>query len=840
MFFRDVALLFRRDIMKPADGTYRINTYGMFKNYFKVGVRNLLKYKLFSFINIFGLAAAMSVCMLLILMLIDQNSYDDFHAHQDRVYRIIGKPDAESNFYATTAYPIAQHLENDFPFIEKSASLRSGFGGDAAYEDKGTELRGFFASENFLQVLDFPMVAGNRSLALNQPKSIVISESKAFQLFGYQEALGKVVTFQDRGLHHMMDIEGDSPPEDWGQFTVTGVIADNSFKSHLKFDVLASSTTLPGLYRDSLITDQSKDWEAYFSSYNYVKLRQENDQLQLDLALDALAKNKYGDLKNLQDFQLISQPIATITPGPIINNEPSFRLPEVAYYVLSFLAFIIMLMACLNYINLSIARAITRTREIGIRKVNGAGKKALMSQFLFESVLTTLLAMLLALAMLVFVKEAFMGLWANQYLNFELTWTPQAFVWFLGFSVVIGLLAGIYPASFLSRKVPLDALRHQASPGNGKWALQKVLNVSQFVVSLLFIVSAMVVHNQFRHYLSYEYGFKSENVINIPLQSNDLDQLRVAFAKIPGVETISACEFIPATGVTDHTMLISRENAEEHINLQLMRVDESFLPNLQVSIIAGEGLRIEDARSSRMVINEAALAKLGFENPSSAIGEVWESTELGQMQIVGVAKNFRGTLLINGDDVRPAALINEPSRFNYLNVRVSGANTYGAIAGLEEAWEDIDPVHDFEYVFFDRELANTNLFLLDIVSIIGYVSFLAILIACLGLLGIATYATQRKLKEVGIRKVLGAAEIQLVLILSKSFLKLLAIAVVIASPLSYLLNRLWLDNLPNRVDFSFSTVLIGTTIMLFLGLLAIGSQTLRAARLNPVETLKDE
>ncbi len=842
-FIKDVLLLFRKDIIRPADGTYRLTNYGMLKNYFKVGIRNILKYKMFSFINVFGLAAAMSVCMLIILMLADQKSYDQFHEDKDQLYRVIGNPIKGSVPYATVPMPLAKTLLEEYPGIQAATFMRRGLGGDATFKKKTVELRGYFTDNNFFQIFSFPLVKGDRATALSTPNSIVLSTEKAYQLFNTDNPIGKHVKFDDRGLS-LLDFDGDRPPVSLGEFTVVGVIDLEKNKSHIEFDAIASISTLPLLYKEELLSDISENWEYYWGGYTYLKLKDEATSASLDAALASIADRNYlnvDELKDeeIRDFRFTAQSINDITPGILVNNETTFRLPEIAYYILSLLALVIMIMACLNYTSLSIARSLTRMKEIGVRKVTGATRKSLIYQFLTESIITVMIALVVASLMLYFIKEAFMDLWFNKYLNFELSSSLSVYAIFILFALIVGVIAGAYPALFLSKRPPVFALKSQVTP-SGKWGMQKVLNVSQFVVSLVFIVTSMVIYNQFKHYTEFEYGFDSENLINIPLQSNDYDVLINELSTVSGVTAISACDNIPATGTTNITELKNRvEELDPFVMLQL-NVDDQFIANLDLKVIAGKPFSEISDDNTHVLINESAIDKLGYQSAQEAIGELWTKKTGQTVQIIGVVRNFRASLLINGDEIRPLVLANNAAEFNYLNVRISGTNPSVVIQDLEQKWKEIDPIHDFEYEFFDTELANTNLAIFDVVTIIGYISFLAILIACLGMLGMATYTTERRTKEVGIRKVLGAAEMTIVFILSKSFLKLLTISVLIAAPLSYLFNSFWLDNLPNRVDFGFDTVLIGSLLMLALGLITIGSQTLRAAKQNPVESLKDE
>ncbi len=838
-FIKDTLLLFRKDIIKPAEGTRKLNHYGMFKNYFKVGIRNILKYKTFSFINVFGLAVAMSVCMLIILMLADQKSYDQFHSKKDTIYRVLGTPEIGSWPFATVPMPVAETLEEEYPFIEEAIYLRRGVGGDASINQKTVELKGYFTNSSFFSVFSFPLVEGDKSTALTAPNSIVITKEKAYQLFNDKSPLGQQVKFEDRGLH-ILDIESGNPPVDWGTYTVTGVIDLSAYKTHIKFDALVSSSTLPRLYQDSLIADVSENWEYYWGVYSYFKVAEGTSHDQVQKALSDLSLRKYAESEELSEFQLSGQRLTEITPGIPVNNEATFRLPEIAYYILSILALVIMVMACLNYTNLSIARAITRMKEIGVRKVNGATRKNLIFQFLTESVITVIIALLLAAVILYFTKEAFMNLWFNKYLNFELTTSLPVIAQFLVFAVIVGLIAGTYPALFLSKRNPINALKSK-DLSKGKWGLQKVLNVSQFVVSLIFIVTSMVIYNQFKHYTEFEYGFNSENIINMPLQGNDYDLVVNELSQISGITNISAVDYIPATGITNVIELQNQKEDEEPLVLLNYYVDENFIENLDLKLLHGESITSSREDGRYILINESAVEKLGYDSPQEALGQIWKlDNDESSVQIIGIVENFRASLLINGHEIRPMSLSTGKDKLNYLNVRISEGNPLKTIADIQDRWKEIDPIHEFKYDFYDNELSNTNLAIFDVVTIIGYISFLAILIACLGLLGMATYATERKTKEVGIRKVLGAAELKLVLILSKSFLTLLGMSILIAAPLSYFINKLWLDNLPNRVDFGFETVIIGSLLMLGLGLLTIGSQTLRAARQNPVESLKDE
>ena len=810
----------------------------MIFNYLKVGIRNFLKYKTFSFINVFGLAAAMSVCMLIMLMLADQHSYDQFHANKDHIYRIISdKPDLK-HAYATSPFPLADALRNEDPVVQESTCLAMGVGGDAVYNKSSTELRGYFADPAFFKVFSFQLGKGDPGTALNAPNSIVLSATAAHRLFRDEDPVGKTVTFTDRGLGPLGGSEA-SAPVSWGSYTITGVLADVNYRSHLHFDALFSVSSLPLLIADKKRGNSRIDWQNFFQCYTYVLLRPGKTGADLDASLVSLTKPHIAGVPDMKGFNMKGQALTAISPGMLLGNEPNVALPRVAYYFLSIIALIILVSACLNYTNLSIARALTRAREIGIRKVNGAGRKNIVFQFLCESILTALFALLLSILFLLFLRAAFVGLWLNQYFHFELRAGWPVVAGFVIFALTIGLIAGIYPAFYLSGFQPAKVLKSLAGIRPGKLSIRKALSVAQFTVSLVFIISTTLIFHQFTHYLKFQYEFNSNNIVNIPLQGNDYSRVSRELSAVPGVDKISACEYIPSTGRSEGTSMKRADSKEEYIPMTALRTDENFIGLMQLPLVAGKGLPAGDT-GRYVLLNESAVKALGFKDPAAAVGTFLRpaGNDSSILQIAGVIKNFH--LGLDHDQIEPLVLQNIPSLLKFVNVKIASADLRGTVSALEKKWGAIDPVHSFQYQFFDDQLAAVSQGLFDIVSILGYLAFIAVTIASLGMLGMATYTTERRIKEVGIRKTLGGKELGIVMLLSKGFLQVLAIAILIAAPLSYFLNSLWLNKFPNRVTLGWDTILTGILILLVPGLAAIGSQTLRAARRNPVAALRTE
>jgi len=810
----------------------------MIFNYLKVGIRNFLKHKTFSFINVFGLAAAMSVCMLIMLMLADQRSYDQFHTNKDHIYRIISdKPDLK-HAYATSPFPLADALRKEDPVVLESTRLAMGVGGDAAYNNITTELRGYFADPAFFRVFSFRLGKGDPGTALSAPNSIILSAAAAHRLFRDEDPIGKTVTFTDRGLGPLGGSEA-SASVSWGSYTISGVLEDASYRSHLHFDALFSISSLPVLIGDKKFGDSRNDWKNFFQCYTYALLKSGKTGPDLDASLAGVIRPQIAGIADLKGFYLKGQALTAISPGMLLGNEPNTALPRVAYYFLSIIALVIMISACLNYTNLSIARAMTRAREIGIRKVNGAGRKNIVFQFLCESTLTALFAFLLSILFLLFLRAAFVGLWLNQYFHFELQAGWPVLIAFVAFALFIGLMAGVYPALYLSGFQPAKVLKSLAGIRPGRLSLRKTLSVVQFAVSLIFIISTTLIFHQFTHYLKFKYEFTSNNIVNIALQGNDYRRAIRELNTVPGVDKISACEYIPSTGRSEGTSLKRANGKDEYISMTALRTDENFISVLQLPLMAGKGLPAGDT-GRYVLLNESAVKALGFKEPAAAVGEFLRpaGNDSTALQIAGVIKNFH--LGLDHDQIEPLVLQNIPTLLKFVNVRIASADLRSTVSALEKKWRAIDPVHTFQYQFFDDQLAAVSQGLFDIVSILGYMAFIAITIASLGMLGMATYTTERRIKEVGIRKTLGGKELGIAMLLSKEFIQVLVIAILIAAPLSYFLNSLWLNKFPNRVTMGWDTILTGILILLVPGLAAIGSQTLRAARRNPIAALRTE
>ena len=818
----------------------------MLLHYFKVGLRNILKYKVFSFINVFGLAAALSVSMLILLMLADQKSHDQFNVNKERIYRILSDRPDFRNPNATTAVPLAAAMKAELPGVEATTHLVMGVGGDMGVTGKIVEARGYFADTSFFRVFSFELGQGDPATALAAPRSLVITHELAVRLFGDSDPVGRAVEWQDRGLT-VFGNGSASTPVSWGSYTITGVIADRHYRSHLIFDVLMSESSMPLLVQDKKIPDYKQNWQWYSNCFTYAMMRPGKSDADLDTGLRRLVGRHYSGIAEYNGFSLRGQPLTRISPGILLGNEPVVALPMVAYYLLSFLAVLILVLAGLNYVNLSVARALSRAREIGVRKVTGARRANLVLQFLGESVITALASLGMAVVFLIVLKGAFVRLWVNQYLNFELSGGMGVYLIFVGFAVVVGVLAGLYPALRLSGIGLIAALKGNDGLRPGRLGMRKALSVVQFVFSLLFIVTSILIYNQFRYFIHFNYEFNTRNVVNIDLQNNDYRVAERAMAMIPGVAEVSASEYMPAETRSEGGSL-RRPDGKVHGDksdfkpVMTMGADEHFLDNLGLKLVAGRGLLPEGPGVGRqIVVNEALVKAFGYPSPAAIVGQQLESewNDSGEV-VIGVVQDFHMRMILGNDKIEPLYLYSNAKNYQYVNLRLATGDIRGTLARLGTVWRQIDPVHTLKYSWYSDELANQSQGIFDVVSILGFLAALAVTIACLGMLGMATYTTERRRKEVGIRKVLGAGDWRNVVLLSREFLVVLGVAIAIAAPLSYILNEMWLRMFPNRVEFGVGTVGLGVAILLVLGLVTIGSQTVRASRRNPVESLRTE
>ena len=812
----------------------------MIQNYIKIAIRNLLRHKFFSLINIFGLAAGMSICLLIISMLMEQKSYDQFHTHKDRIYRVITDrhPDKKT---ATSPALLAEELRK-YAAVAQTTRLKRGFGGDATYNQTTIPIVGYFADPTFLDLFDFPLKYGNPQLALTEPFSIVLSQENAEKLFGEENPVGKTLSFAERGLE-AFDIKlGAQKGTSYGDFTVTGVLEKTSLKSHIPLEAFMSFSTRQALVQQGIWEESQEKWSDVGGAYTYVLLNEGYSEADFSTTLESIGQREFSQLEeNYQHHSFAPQALTQITPSPLISNPMGAQFPLEAYFVHGVLALLVMITAAFNYTNLSIARSLTRAKEVGVRKVSGAFRHHLFAQFIGESIIMALIALGAGILFFQILKTGFINLWVNQYLNFELPENISLYLYFVVFGIAVGIMAGIYPALYMSRYAPLQVLKNFRLVRPGGLGTRKVLITLQFTLSLVFVLSTLIIYKQLDHYLHMEYGFSEENILNVALQGQDYELAVNRFSQVNTVEEISGCWFGPGDNVMMGTSA-KRTGESEATHLYYMVVTPNYFDNLQIPIVAGSSFTMENA-ASEIVLNEKAVQLLGFDNPQEAVGTTLIVSGFGETgdagaTVAGVIRDFQDGAPVN--EISPLVLYYDPAKIKIANVRILPTDVHQTLTALEASWKSIDPLHPFNAKFLEDQLNISLKAFEDVLKTFGFLTFLAVSIACLGLLGMAVFTAESRIKEIGIRKVLGANVMQLILLLSRGFLQLLMLAVLIAVPVAYFGNNLWLQNFANRIELGAGVFMSGIGIMLILGLVIIVSQTFRAAMSNPVESLKDE
>ena len=812
----------------------------MIQNYLKIAIRNLLRNKVFSFINIVGLAVSMSVCLLIINIIADQKSYDKFHLNKDRIYRVMTHGKNGNNFKtATTALPLAQKLREGFTGIEKTASLVKNIGGDIVYNEKFASGGGYFADKELFKILDFKFLKGDVNTALQNPFSLVISEEIAIQLFGKQEAIGKIVRFNDKGINPGGPEKGNREIE-YGTFTITGILAKPAGKTHLPFKLLASLSTLPILGNDKKISFKLNDWENVWTNYTYVLMEKNKTETDLQNILNQISDKQYPKGINNQ-YAFEAQALTTLTPKDPIGNETHISVPKTMLMIMSILGLIIMLSACLNYTNLSIARSLSRAKEVGLRKVVGASRRQIFMQFITEAIVVALLSLVLAIALLEILKVALLDLWITKSLQISLDPSIWIFLFFIGFSIIIGFIAGVLPSFYISMYNPIQMIRNF---GNIKLfkrlTLRKVLLVLQFSVSLIFIISTALLYAQTNHLLSFDYGFDKNNIVDINLyKSDNYQRFAQAISNNRSVVGVSACSFVPSTGTQNTTITYKAENKKDSLQSNYLDINSSFIKVWNLKLLVGKNLpEIPSSTNENYVlINETMVKKYNYATPKSAVGQKL-ILDGNIVEILGVVKDFQ--FLDVSRKIEPLMLRNRPDTYGFVNVKIDAKNTSQTIIFLEKTWKKVNPDTKFEYEFLDQQLLFTHAILSDLTSVLSFISALAILISCLGLLGMATYTAETRTKEIGVRKVLGSSIWQIIVLLSKGYFQLLMVAIVIATPLAYLLNNMWLEFFAYRVSIGVGILLLSVLILLLISTLTVLSQSWRAAKINPIKSLRTE
>ncbi|MCL4707459.1 ABC transporter permease [bacterium] len=792
----------------------------MLKNYLKIAIRNLLKHKVYSFINLAGLAIGIACCVLIILYVREELSYDRFHKNAGRIYRVgnEGRFGSEIWTSARTSHPLALALVQEFPEVQSAVRfyrlykplVRVG-------EKKFVEPRFFYADSSVFNIFTFPLIKGDPQTALIQPYSLVLSQEMAEKYFGEVDPLGQTLSVAKLG-----------------DFQITGVLKNIPENSHLAFDFLASYETLRAQNDPNLMS-----WGSIVTS-TYILLRDEHNAVQLETKLPALAA-KYHDQSEGATQRLFLNSITDLHLRSEINGELGERGSMATLSILIIVAAFILIIACINFMNLATARSLQRGREVGMRKVIGAHRLQLIRQFLSEAILLALGALALALPLVEFLLPAFNQL-VGKNLEVEFAANLSTIGALFALGLLVGIFAGSYPAFALSSFKPVAVLKGQTKSRPTGARIRQVLVVAQFAISIVFIVSTMIVGSQLEFFRNKKLGFDKEQILVLPIQDRSVNSryeaIKHELRQNPNILSVAAASQVPGAGEGNYYYNV--EGIADGLTLPTYFIDHDFIPTLGIELAAGRSFSASfpaDATGA-FLINETAAKQFGWDD---ALGKTvdWDSgTKKGA--VIGVIKDFHNQSL--HEPIKPMVLqiFPEPLYVGCFVLRIAPHDIAATLAFIKDKWQAFEPQYPFQYSFLDEDFGRLYLNEERLAQIFRYSSTLAILIACLGLLGLAAFAAEQRTKEIGVRKVLGATVSQIVLLLSRDFAKLVGIAFVVATPVAYVAMSRWLQNFAYRAEIGLGAFLLAGLVALGLACLTVSWQAIKAALANPVEALRYE
>ncbi len=807
--------------------------------------------KLFSTINIVGLAISMSVGLLLIAFVFDLRSYDRFHQNGERIYRItsiLTENREQVGKFATTSIKTGKLLRDKLIGIDRNAGaevaiLRNDFSQDATVGGNVVSIKGFWADPSLFRIFTFPMLEGNPETALKDPYSIVLTETAAKKLFGNQSAIGKAIKF------------------DTLNYQVTGVMKDVPFFSHINFEALVSLSTAEQLNRNN--NDFNK-WTSMSSNYVYLLLPPTANLTSIQSQLDAIAKEENRAEANTK-IQLELLPLHKIVVGESLRRSEGGpgsvgpHMPPIVLWILGGLALVVILSACFNYTNLSMARAMRRFKEVGLRKAIGADKSQIWQQFLMEAIMISLSALVLSYVIFLVLRPQLINLAPEMQRTVKLELTPTMVITFIVFSIIVGVIAGLMPALFFSKVSAINALRNVSGRNAAPPALRAVkvyrhvtirqaLVVIQYTFTLIFITTTAIGYVQYKNILAFDLGFTTENILNINMQGNKPDALLKELSEIPEVTALSRSLIITSVGNAWGGFMKYKDSRDSAL-VMTNHVDENYLALHDYKLIAGGNFKARPTTAeavSEVIVNQQFLKRfnIGTNDPGKAIGEEITFSNFTirgrKMTIVGVMKDFHYGKVENL--IEPVAFMAwTPGDRAVINAKMQSTAMLATRAKIESAWKKIDRVHPFQAEFYDEAIEEAYSEFSSMIKIIGFLSFLAISIASMGLFGMVAFTTETRLKEISIRKVMGASSGNLILLLSRGFLVLLSISALIALPITYVFfENVVLTNFPYHTPVQVVELFVGLLAVLLIAFIMIGSQTMKAVKSNPVDVLKSE
>ncbi len=799
----------------------------MIKNYLKIALRNIKRYKGYSFINIAGLAIGLTCCLLIMIWVLDEFSYDRFHENKDTIYRVEQDQYYSGNVFHVnvTPYPMAEGLIAEIPEVINATPypfvgtllLRHG---EKAFFENGSRA----VTPAFLEMFTYPFIRGDKTTALANPYSMVITEELAEKYFGDADPLGQILSVNNQF-----------------EFTVTGVIKSIPRNSMLQFDILVPFKFLEDL-------GKRIDRWAWNSIVTYVQLNEKAVINDVNEKITDLKHRKSAELiedpeeliefQNRQRTQFMLMPLVDIHLHGYFGYSRS--MGDILYiYIISAIAIFVLLIACINFMNLSTARSANRAKEIGLRKVVGAKKSNLVSQFFGESILLSFIGLFLSLLITALILPAF-GAFVDKEFTLKTLLHWKFLTGMLSVTLLTGIVSGSYPALFLSSFQPVKMLRGGISAGAKGSLFRRVLVVVQFTLSLLLIIGTIVIYTQVNFMKSKELGFDKEHLILIPLRGDTKQSFEVLKREMLNdreVVNVSGTNFYPTNiGSNSSGAEWDGKDPEFRILISFGSVNFDYVETMKIELLEGRSFskKFTTDTSSAFLVNEEVAKIMNME---SVVGQKFSFVGK-EGTIIGVMKNYHFQSVEN--NIEPLAIDVRPENNNYMLVRLQAGDTSTSVETVKSAWEKIVPNYPFDFEFIDQRIDQMYTDWEELSSLLKWFAFLAILIACLGLFGLASFTAEQRTKEIGVRKVLGASVHSIVMLLSKEFTKWVLVANIIAWPISYLVMNNWLQSFAYRTNMGIWIFVYSGVLALIIALVTVSYQAFKAAWTNPVKALKYE
>ncbi len=815
----------------------------MFSNYLKIAFRNIRRHKIYSIINILGLAVGMTCTIFILIWVQYEFSFDRYHEYTDRIYRVVSNWDAGKwqGLYATSNHAMGPTMQEDYPQVVKAGRFRPIWSGAVTqYNNKKFREEGLFYADNSLfDIFTFPMINGDSRSALTTAHSVVITENIARKYFGSENPVGKILkmTFQDRDVFGNSYVASNAELE----ATVTGVIKNVPGNSHFNFNMLLSFETLY-FYNEK----QRGRWWGDLTNYTYLLLREGCEHKKLEKKFAGLVDKHIGDdLKAANGkIEYYLEPLKRIHLYSEVNWDIA-GYGSIAYvYTFSAIALFILLIACINFMNLSTARSADRAREVGIRKAVGAHRGNLISQFLGESVLFSLISLILALGFVELLLPLFQSLTGGEYTFNDLigSWLFAALI---GLVLFAGFIGGSYPALFLSAFQPVRIFSGRLKAGAANSHFRNVLVVTQFTISIGLIAGTVIIFYQLNYMRHKNLGFNKKHVVVLRILDDtvrqSIDTVKEELLNRGGIAGITVSSFQPGYGARTNVFLPEGFSLDRIQMLRSISVDSDFIQTIGLEIVAGRNFSpdIASDSSKSILINQTAARQFGWDDPlGKSIRELdnWNTTKT----VVGVIRDFHVESLHH--KIAPLLLESEPARFRYILIKIRPGRLPETLSFLNEKWQELDPTETFDYWFLDESKSFSRQYQSEqkLSRIFSCFALLSIFIACLGLFGLVSFTAEKRTKEIGIRKAMGASISGIIMLLSKEFAKWIIVANLIAWPIGYFVMNRWLRNFAYRTEIGLSAFILAGSIVLIIALLNVGYQAVKAARANPVDALRYE